>query len=968
MDDVLDTEMTLRDLRSSLPATPSPKRSSTKVVSPQDMKGRASPNRHQNEGRRHTINVNKSSSYGHSDSPSPSAFSRRSTASRRATAQEQEIRFLRDRINSNKRLSSIGPERRHDSVTSIHADRDIEASIETLRREQISTNGTINHLNDVVRQLEGEKNELRSVCLKKVELDKKVLRLKEETMELRAQLEDSNSQLEKEKLEKVQLLSQQKQHMSLVQSESNRQIQSLKEQLHTSKELEHAATDDLEQATREFELRKSQLLEFLDSEKNEKQAIIADYRKETDLVIDELQGRIKKQQQAIEKHQQFESELRSNLTEMDNRMQVQSKQLTTLQNDNEKLKETNRKEVQSERSRHEKEVNKLGTELTHLQGELSRMTTQYQQALLQNDENSRALHQQLHREREKIETTLQTTIATNNQENAQLQLEIDSLKRELASTTEGYSLTMSKVSENNEVQLEGLRRELETLRKEKLLSLEEHREERERMASDFVQRSNQLQEHAEQLRLEVNTEKTSRAEVETELQATRLKVEQLTTDLQAIRKKVEAQSEASRESLRSLEKKHSSELQRMRKEFVIQENTEKELRAEISRLGDDQRRLEDSVVVAEQKGKHAESDAIRKLESDLLNTNHKLATTESAYRDLEAKLERQQNKRLELEEEVSMATNIAENERSASREALSQLEQQTSKLREVQESESSLRIAHQKLIHQQEDYLSQISKMTSIVAEKESALNICESEKSQLREEMMGMRNDNSDLQDVISRSQKEFSAQLVEADRKFTSELGRMEQQLDEFRQEKRSLEAVNEESEVLITKLKEELQKTQEEAEAVQQVWRERNELASREQAHFVRKLQVHVEELCTRVESLTEEKQRDKREFSTKYRQLETQLSELRHEKETQAAENIGLKEEIRAKDDLLSDKQSTVMLLQSKLQSRMNDMTRNENDIKEMTRRLQLARSEVSKRESEVSHLQSKLRVSDLSFSG
>ena len=138
-------------------------------------------------------------------------------------------------------------DRRNESVVSLYADRDIEASIETLRREQISSSGTINHLNDVVRQLESEKNELRSVCLKKVELDKKLLRLKEETMELRAQLEDSNSQLQKEKLEKVQLLTQQKQHMSLAQGENNRQILSLKEQLHTSKELEQAAAEELEQ-------------------------------------------------------------------------------------------------------------------------------------------------------------------------------------------------------------------------------------------------------------------------------------------------------------------------------------------------------------------------------------------------------------------------------------------------------------------------------------------------------------------------------------------------------------------------------------------------------------------------------------------------------------------------------------------------------------------------------------------------
>ena len=696
--------------------------------------------------------------------------------------------------------------------------------------------------------------------------------------------------------------------------------------------------------------------------------MIADYRQETDVVINELQGRIKKQQKAIKVSNRVETELRNNLIEMEGRVQVEVKQLKTLQGDYEKQKEESRKELQSERSRHETDVEKLNAEISHLQSELSRMTNQYQQSLLQNDANSRQLHQQLHREREKTESTLHDAATSNNQEISRLQLEIDGLKGELSSTTEGYSLTMSRVSEKNEEQLEGLRRELETLRKDKLLSLEEQREERDRLASDFGQKSSQLQEHAEQLRLEVNTEKTSRAEIETELQATRLKVEQLTGDLLMSRKKAEGQSDASRESLRTLEKKLSSELQRMRKENVIQENTEKELRAEISRLGDEQRRLEDSVVVAEQKGKHAESDAIRKLESELINANHKSATTESVNRDLEAKLDRQQNKRLELEEGVAVAKNTAEEERSAHREVISQLEQQTSTLREMEESESSLRIAHQKLIHQQEEYLSQIRKMTSNAAERETSLNICESEKSQLREEMMTIRNENSSLQTEINRIHEEFSNKLVLADRKFTTELGRMEHQLDEFRKEKRVMELACEESEILITKLKEELQRTQEEAENMQQVWRERNELTSREQTHFGRKLQVHVEELCSRVETLTEEKQRDKREFATKYRKLETQLSELRHEKDTEAAETVGLREEVRAKDDLLSDKQSTILLLQSKLQSRISDMNRNENDIKDMTRRLQLARSEVSKRESEVSQLQSKLRVSDVSFSG
>eukprot|EP01065_Artemidia_motanka_P034992 TRINITY_DN42960_c0_g1_i1.p1 TRINITY_DN42960_c0_g1~~TRINITY_DN42960_c0_g1_i1.p1 ORF type:complete len:957 (+),score=428.69 TRINITY_DN42960_c0_g1_i1:56-2872(+) len=808
---------------------------------------------------------------------------------------------------------------------------------------------------------DAERMQAHAAYFQKLELEKELQRMREELGTAKQVAADLRSEGERVRAEKMQMGHQHRVALQRQKDEYQRELHSLAEQLATSRGMEKAAVEEVRRATEEFDVRKVQMMQLLDDEKRGKDELLQEYRVETEGLLEEQQQRIRSLESKLKEWQaegralsgKLESSRRDLADANAARAEAAAAHTGAIAELQQRLDDAEqRRAAEAASSRDEKLL---------LQAEAVELQKQVDAAQAALDDVAKQSQERLAQEVDRFDRLRADMADRMTSEAERLALEADGARMEKEAAAEEHAAALEEERSKGAAAAARLRRELEDVRSDKQRTILDLQERGRQQVAAADTHHEQLRDEAEEAGRRAAAQTRALKQVQSELRVAVLRNEQLERELEGLRQEQRDAEARIRSERRAAATRHESQVRAVRSEQKVSKQQLQSVADEASALSDENRRLRDALATCEAKLASHQEDARLREERLVRESAARTKSLQSAGDEAARQLEHADERRLELEDQLVQLRLLNEQERQKAQKAAERAAEEEAATHEMGDEVAALRLVEQKLLSLTDEQRRRMQDLHSALQDRESQLRAATVGINRLREQLKESAVERDRMQGDAGRLSAEWDEAKAVLEREHAGALDRLRSQINALRGENTQLSETVDEDKMVITKLRREVKRSQLEAIDAQEQLRCHADSSTREQSEISLHLQAHIDDLNHRLADAASEKLRDRTEIESHIRQLRYKVQEAEAQAELERADAAAAREEVRVKESVLAERQSTIALLQCRVDTKNSDVSRLDSDVREVTDRLHEAQAELARREMEVTQLHTRLRI-------
>ncbi|CCW64672.1 unnamed protein product [Phytomonas sp. EM1] len=794
-----------------------------------------------------------------------------------------------------------------------------------------------------------------------INAERELAEVREDSAKRGMLLESLQTALDRERASVQTLRMHYFEQMEEIRIEHEAQIRQLCEQIRILKTVSEVAMAEKAKADEEAVRRRKDMLALLEKERVEKGSIMADYREQTEALIEEQGREITALRTAMDQIKEQYNKLAAEHEVMMNARDVLEGQFEEhkAQLDRERVEGARR--VREIQNRFITEKESLQEEIDRIREEQLRESAKWQSKQQELLDQLRCAQERVAAQEEGRSHTLESLRQVHRREFEVVRKELESIKEAYSKQTSEYRTDLEKAVQNEKKVSESLRQALEQMRREKEEAMADAYAQRKQLQTQHHSKILQQQAVIDALSKELSEEQRARKDAESKLEVLHLRAENLQKTTHEASCALEALQIDQRTKERTLLQEHQHAI----------ENLEAKLRNAISDLAYSQQQVQQEALVQQRLRdeltakstaleciKVEQKETIKHMEAEISRMSQDYSFREEEWSktldQLRGSLRNLEEERLRLERtlhESDAKLKAVSEEMSVDR---ASLESTSKQLRDAKIIVEDLRHKQNKERELNVELLDANQRLTD------------ELQKSKLRndelenEVQMGLRR--------LEESRHEFRRQgaaheskLNELEQRHKAELVSLNLVVEQTRMESSCARESVASKEAAIVELREELTTLRRDAALRENALQEELRDLKSEHQEGMRRMDELLNGLrsdLAKSQTMCTEYQR---ELNNIHRTMETRYLDLEAALEQSEAARARHQEDSKYRDQLNQELQSTVRLLTTRLCSHEEEIKRLQEEVSDTNVRVQDAHVSIGRKDSIIGQLSAKLRA-------
>eukprot|EP00756_Hemistasia_phaeocysticola_P031225 Hpha_TRINITY_DN16339_c3_g5::TRINITY_DN16339_c3_g5_i1::g.59010::m.59010 len=799
------------------------------------------------------------------------------------------------------------------------------------------------------------------VCLQRMDAGGELHRLKEELNSSKRQVTALHTALEHSRSEKLVSAQQNRAGLQKAREEWQREMAQLRTTLHEARSSEKVATEALERARSEFEEKRGVLTRAVATERRGKSELLMEYRSETEGLLEEQQLRIDTLTAAHAEEQRARASAAQQLAASKELLAAAEAARADAAAAHAREEEAAKRALATERRERGEESRRMQGESKQLRAEVSELKEQLraaQEGLDHATAQGRATEQQLRSQLEQLNKEASARIAVEMRRGAQ---EAQALRDALQRATEDMEGKMKKLQSSSEATAVRLRRELEEARSTRQQAMQEHKAEIARWEEEAEERQGDLQKLVDTNAREAAGHARSMRDKDREIRGLTQRVAQLEEDLKEALDRVSACEEEHRAEQHTAAQHFETQLEAMRAEGERDNAALRREAEDAGRLSDEVRRMGELLLIAQEEATHAREDAdrrVRRASREHAATVQRLQVAAGEDADTLAAMEAKQ---AALDEELCRTRLQVDEERRRADQALMRAEEAEGLGREHREEMVAYRLAERKLVEHNEEQRKHLRHLATALQDRELQLRAAVGDAAQARADLRVAGEETERLRCEMQEQSCVLEESFAEQQKERDDELRAVQLRAEALLGERAALAGSAQEERAKALQLRRELEEVQEEATEAMAEMREREGLQLRRSTEVSQQLRQHIGDLNAKLARARAEAEGVDTEAGAELRKMRAQLQDAQLQADLDRAEAAAVREELRARESIVDEKESVIALLQCRVKAKSSDVERLDAEVRDTSERLRDAEEQLARRTLDLTTLSARLKV-------